>query len=156
MAVGSMPGSGLVWDNRALADLLRGPSGPVARMQIRNGQIVRRGAQRRVGVSKPPPLALGRQFHVRRPGTLRDSIVSRLVNEGGELVVYVGSYDPIALLHHQGTVPHEIHPRHRGGTLVFWSRKRGRITFVRDPAFVKHPGTRPNRYLTDSLFDLRF
>lgn len=146
-----MSGS-VVFDNKALAELLRGPTGPVARMQIQNGNTVKRGAQRRVGVSKPAPFALGRRFHVRRPGTLRDSIVSRLVQEGGELVVYVGSYDPIALLHHQGTVPHLISPRRPGGKLAFWWPKKNRITVL---PRVHHPGTRPNRYLTEALNDLR-
>lgn len=148
----------VVWDNKALADLLRGPTGPVARMQIRNGQTVRKGAQRRVGVSKPPPLALGRQFHRRRPGTLRDSIIARLIQEDGELVVYVGSFDQIAYLHHEGTPPHLIQPkatrrgrRARRVLVFYWPKVGGIVAFPK----VNHPGTKPNHYLTSALNDLR-
>ena len=52
-----------------------------------------------------------------------------------------------ALWHHEGTRPHVIRPRNArvlrfqvGGATVFATR-------------VNHPGTRPNRYLTDALRD---
>jgi hypothetical protein len=49
------------------------------------------------------------------------------------------------LMHHQGTRPHIIVPR-RAQTLRFYSR--GRIVYSK---LVHHPGTKPNRYLTDNL-----
>lgn len=58
----------------------------------------------------------------------------------------VGSTVKHARLHHQGTRPHVIRPHERGGVLVFGSR--GRTVVTRQ---VRHPGTKPNRYLTDNL-----
>jgi hypothetical protein len=61
------------------------------------------------------------------------------------LVATVGSGNRIALMHHNGTRPHFIRPR-RAQTLRFYSH--GRIVYSQ---LVFHPGTRPNRYLTDNL-----
>lgn len=132
-------------DPAAVAQLLRDPNGPMARKLLEDGEIVKMGARRRVGVYQPRP----GPTRARRPGTLRDSIIKRLAIEG-TLVVYVGSYDPIALMHHEGTVPHDIVPR-RATWLVFYSLRVGRVVYAKR---VHHPGTRPNRYLTDSLADL--
>lgn len=60
--------------------------------------------------------------------------------------IKVGGYTPYALLHHQGTRPHLIVPTRPGGSLVF--RKGSRIVHTK---IVRHPGTKPNRYLTDSV-----
>jgi len=60
--------------------------------------------------------------------------------------IKVGGYTPYALLHHQGTRPHLIVPNKPGGNLVFM--KGSRIVHTK---IVRHPGTRPNRYLTDSV-----
>lgn len=57
----------------------------------------------------------------------------------------VGSDNRIAYLHHEGTRPHIITPK-RANTLRFYSR--GRIVYTK---LVHHPGTKPNRYLTDNL-----
>lgn len=50
-----------------------------------------------------------------------------------------------ALLHHEGTKPHVITGK-RGRFMTF--SIRGRRVYTR---VVRHPGTRPNHYLTDSL-----
>ena len=60
--------------------------------------------------------------------------------------IKVGAYTDYALLHHRGTKPHIITPNKPGGTLVFRSGSR----IVRTP-IVRHPGTRPNHYLTDPM-----
>lgn len=60
--------------------------------------------------------------------------------------IKVGAYTPYALLHHQGTRPHLIMPNKPGGNLVFMKGSR-----VIHTKIVRHPGTRPNRYLTDSV-----
>jgi hypothetical protein len=57
--------------------------------------------------------------------------------------VKVGAYTKYALAHHQGTRPHIIVPNKPGGTLIF--RKGPRIIATK---IVRHPGTRPNKYLT--------
>jgi hypothetical protein len=51
----------------------------------------------------------------------------------------------IALMHHNGTRRHMILPK-RQNTLRFPSR--GKIVYA---AVVNHPGTKPNRFLTDPL-----
>jgi hypothetical protein len=64
----------------------------------------------------------------------------------GDLVAIVGSDRWYALLHHEGTRPHVIQPKNPMGVLRFV--KDGRVVFAR---VVHHPGTRPNRYLSDNL-----
>lgn len=78
-------------------------------------------------------------------GALKRSINYRLVKSSSGLGVRVGSDNRIALMHHQGTRPHIIVPR-KAQTLRFYSR--GRIVYSK---LVHHPGTKPNRYLTDNL-----
>jgi hypothetical protein len=138
------PGFGVTIDPRKLADHVRSASGPVFRQLFEDAEDVKREAQRLVGVHTPDPWGRPRD---RAPGTLRDSIVKRVVNEGGRPVVQVGSEDPIAELHHEGTPPHAIAAR-TAPMLVFWTAGNTRV--VRTPR-VNHPGTRPNRYLTDAL-----
>jgi len=142
----------VVIDNRALNQVLHGADGPVAKALLVAGDIVKAGARRRVGVYKRAPGDPLPRSGGRRPGTLRDSIVKRLVVGGPEGVkVLVGSEDPIALLHHEGTIPHKITAR-RKPFLVFYWPAAGKVIRIRS---VNHPGTQPNRYLADSLPDLR-
>ena len=58
----------------------------------------------------------------------------------------IGSDNKIAYLHHEGTKPHLITPKN-APQLVFMSR--GRIIRTQ---LVRHPGTKPNKYLSDQLF----
>lgn len=146
-------GSFVQIDAAALAQILAGPNGPVSRRLIEDGEIVKRGAQKRVGVYQAPPgaPAWATQRGGREPGRLRDSIVKRVTAAPGGIRVLVGSDDPIALIHHEGTDAHTITARRRP-FLVFWSAKLGRVVRTKR---VAHPGTKPNRYLTDALQDLR-
>lgn len=132
----------VVMDPAKLAELLRGPNGPVMRRLIQDGEAVKDRARQLVGVHKPVP----GERRTRRSGQLRDSIVKRIREPG---VVEVGSEDPIALLHHEGTPPHVITGNPR---LVFFWPKVGRV--VAFPK-VNHPGTRPNPYLVKALDVLR-
>ena len=143
-------GNYVAFHPEALAELLRGPDGPTGRMLLVKGELVKQEARRRVGVYAPPD-AFSASNRKRKPGQLRDSIVKRLAEEGGELACLVGSEDPIALLHHEGTVPHIIAARNKP-LLVFYWPKVGQVVGLER---VNHPGTRPNRYLTDSLSVLR-
>lgn len=140
-------------DPRLVADFVRSPQGPVFRQMSIDGDRVKREAQRLVGVYRPIPgdPFAARRMRKRRPGTLRDSIVKRITQVNGELTVLVGSDDPIALLHHEGTEPHEIRAR-RKPMLVYYSGRRR--TIVRAKA-VRHPGTAPNPYLVKALRVLR-
>lgn len=118
--------------------------GDVVRFMLQQGELVKQEAQRLVGVYQPPPAGPQR---ARRPGTLRDSIVKRFQVTSDGVVVTVGSEDPIALIHHEGTEPHTITARN-APTLVFWSERAGAVISVRQ---VQHPGTQPNRFLTEAL-----
>ena len=64
---------------------------------------------------------------------------------GDDIKVSVGSDDKIALIHHNGTRPHHIVPIN-GKALRF--NYRGRIVYR---THVYHPGTKPNRYLSDPM-----
>lgn len=133
-------------DPRALAELLRGPSGPVVRRVIVDAQLVKGEAKRLVGVHEPDPW--GRPLD-RPPGTLRDSIVVRFVTRGRDFVAQIGSEDEIALFHHEGTQPHVIVPV-KAPFLVFWQDGE-----VRYATLVNHPGTQPNRFLINAMAVLR-
>lgn len=65
-------------------------------------------------------------------------------SRGGVLGV-VTANNKIALMHHNGTSPHIIAAR-KAQTLRF--KSRGKIVYAK---VVRHPGTKPNRYLTDNL-----
>lgn len=78
-------------------------------------------------------------------GLLRDNIRWTLSHDPNGLVATVGAEVDYALLHHEGTRAHQIFPRTKS-TLRF--AKDGKIVYAR---MVNHPGTRPNRYLTDNL-----
>lgn len=60
--------------------------------------------------------------------------------------IMVGAKHKIAYMHHEGTKPHLIAPKRAGGSLVFM--KGGRVIVTK---LVMHPGTKPNRYLSDQL-----
>lgn len=119
-----------VVDQAGMDFLLRNPKGDVGVYLNKLGAKLSALAKAQVGVDT---------------GALRKSINYRVSRGGTGLVVTVGSNNRIALLHHQGSRPHIITPR-RAQTLRFYSR--GRIVYSK---LVHHPGTKPNRYLTDNL-----
>ncbi|QFG12310.1 Hypothetical Protein OBI_RACECAR_88 [Arthrobacter phage Racecar] len=88
---------------------------------------------------------LSRRQVGKKTRALERSISYKVVRDGRGLVAVVGSSNRVALMHHQGTRPHIILPK-RAKTLRFYSR--GRIVYSK---MVRHPGTKPNRYLTDNL-----
>lgn len=139
-------GAYVVMNPAALQALLESTNGPIARDLLRRANRVKKQAQVLVGVYEPPD-ARSAAARRRRPGTLRDSIVVRLARQGRGVAAIVGSEDRIALWHHEGTVPHVIVPR-RAKFLVFYWKRVGRVVFAKR---VSHPGTRPNRFLTDAL-----
>lgn len=126
---------GIRYDGRALAELLRGPQGPVVRHTQERAERIRQRAKRQVGVSADGS------------AHLRDALVTRTMHDSDGTFVGVGTFGGgvgYALYHHEGTRPHPIDPV-RGRYLVF---KVGGVTIF--ASHVDHPGTRPNRYLTDS------
>lgn len=117
-------------DKAAIKFLLRDPNGMVADHFHDLSRRTVRLAKRQVGVDT---------------GALKASIGYTLRATGAPIVSRIGSSNKIALLHHEGSVPHVILPK-KAQTLRF--KSHGRIVYAK---IVNHPGTKPNRYLTDSL-----
>lgn len=116
----------------ALAQLLSGPQGPVYQMALNRATLVQLAARRQVG---------------KKTHRLENSIVKRpTTGPNGQLVMLVGSELSYALVHHNGSRPHTIRPRNT--TRLVFMGKEGSLVFALS---VNHPGTRPNRYLTDNL-----
>lgn len=125
------PSAKVVISGEKLQRLLQEPNGFVAKDLIRRATNVQTAARRQVG---------------KDTRTLVKSIVKRFVQRRGKgLEIYVGSSENYALLHHEGTVPHTIRPIK--AKALRWTTVGG----VRFAKVVNHPGTKPNRYLTDSL-----
>jgi hypothetical protein len=99
------------------------------------GRLVVLAAKRQVGVDT---------------GALKGSIRMLHTRNAAGQYLKIGSDNKIALLHHKGSRPHLITPRAQHGMLRFHSG--GRVIYSRQ---VMHPGTRPNRYLTDNLKFIR-
>jgi hypothetical protein len=114
----------------ALDRLLNSPAGEVGKHLRRRGLLILAGAKGQVGV---------------KTGALRASLHMRHLRDTRGQYITVGSQLPYARMHHEGTRPHIIRPN-RAQVLVF--RTRGQIVYSQ---MVRHPGTRPNRYLTDNM-----
>lgn len=110
--------------------LTKSPDGHVGKFLRKRAVILQALAQRQVGV---------------KTGALKKSIRYQIVRDSKGLLATVGSGNRIALMHHNGTKPHIILPK-RAQTLRFYSH--GRIVYSK---IVHHPGTKPNKYLTDNL-----
>lgn len=110
---------------------LNEPRGAVGEFLEKRGRLMLMKAKAQVGV---------------KSGALQKSI--RVIHERGMLGQYlkIGSTLPYALLHHEGTRPHLI-TADDGRMLRFTSQ--GRVVYSRQ---VMHPGTKPNRYLSDQLW----
>lgn len=130
MALSPGPDSRIIIDGRALDRFLNGPDGVVTREVIRRASVVQEGGRARVGVDS---------------GRLRRSIVKRIVQTAGGVEVWVGSSEPHAYLHHEGTAPHMIY-----GSPLLVFEVNGVTIFTPQ---VDHPGTVPNPYLVDALHD---
>lgn len=127
--------------------LLNSPDGDTGRFLRKKAERVRDVAKAKVGVDT---------------GRLRRSIRvygHRRTTMGQK--IQVGSSVPYALLHHNGTRPHIITPNnHRflkfkpkgGGSGKGWNVLADGSVLARK---VRHPGTKPNRYLSDSVKYIR-
>lgn len=134
----------LVMDGARMSELLRSPHGVVGRHVIARASVFQGAAK-----AQAP----------RKSGCLQDSIVKRVEENPltGFLIRVVSdttSCSPQRISYsyyvHEGTEPHVI-AAHTGGLLsFFWPNGPdgpGQYFFQS----VKHPGTRPNRFLTDNL-----
>lgn len=117
-----------------LDTMLNEPRGLVGAHLAKRGAMIVAAAKRQVGV---------------RTGALRASIHMRHSRRGIGQAIQVGSPLKYALAHHEGTRPHLIVPN-RARVLRFSAG--GRVVYTHA---VRHPGTRPNKYLTDNLYLIR-
>jgi len=120
----------LIFREPTFDNYLNSPNGEVGRWLGRKGQKIETLAKMQVG---------------KRTLKLRASIHRRQFRDRNGQTMLIGSPLPYALMHHTGTRPHQITPR-RKQILRFVSKVR-----VVYSTRVMHPGTRPNRYLTDPL-----
>lgn len=137
----------LVFDETAMAELLRGPQGPVARDLERKGEIVAQGAKRRAPVS--PDGSNGRPS-----GYLRSQIYWQL--GGDEIGLYVDIHSPAktpdgapyGLFMEVGTAPHVIRSH---GPYPLRNARTGQVF----GPIVNHPGTAAQPHLRPAIEDLR-
>jgi hypothetical protein len=128
----------------ALDEILRSTDGPAVRNMMQRGEKLKDLARAQI--------PLGHVHGGSGYGNLRDSVVMRIMTppgSNGMPIVVVGSTHPIALIHHEGTRPHMIRPRYKKA-LRFPGATGGGYGWIFSK-WVAHPGTRPNRYLTDNL-----
>jgi hypothetical protein len=117
-------------DALGMAYVLRHPNGPVGTYITDRTKLLAILAKQQVGV---------------KTGALRRSIGFKVVSSVGGVVGTVTAADKKAIMHHNGTRPHTIFPVN-GQTLRF--PVRGKIVYAK---VVHHPGTKPNKFLTDNL-----
>jgi hypothetical protein len=124
----------IIFRRGPLDNLLNSPKGEVGRYLAERGTRILIAAKNQVGV---------------KTGRLKASINMRQYRSVGGQSLKIGSPLSYALIHHEGTRPHIITPN-RAEFLRFSSR--GRVVYTR---VVRHPGTKPNKYLADNLYLIR-
>jgi hypothetical protein len=121
----------IVWRDRTLDVELNQRAGMVGRHLHKRGTMVQNAAKMQAGV---------------QTGALKASI--NMVHERtmyGQMLT-IGSTLSYALAHHNGTRPHIITPKN---AKMLRFTQQGRVVYARA---VRHPGTKPNRYLADNLY----
>lgn len=106
------------------------PSGKIGRHLAAKGNLIVTAAKKQVGVRTE---ALRNSIHMRHSRDIRGQYVR------------IGSSLNYALVHHEGSKPHMIRA---DSAQVLRFVSRGKIMYAHS---VMHPGTEPNRYLTDNL-----
>lgn len=117
-----------------LDNFLNNPLGPVGKYMFAQALKIQQAARAQVGVDTGK---LKMSIHIRRERMMFGQKIE------------VGSPLNYALMHHEGTKPHVIMPS-RAKVLRFSAG--GRVIYTNK---VNHPGTRPNRYLSDNLYLIR-
>lgn len=132
---------GLVIDNANLEKLLRGPSGPVHRDTIRRVERYQLAVRRTLSNHS-------------KTGCLEKSVLKRILPDGTIIVISDTApcspdHKSYSLFVHEGTKAHIITPK-KAKVLAF--KIGGNLVFSME---VKHPGTKPIRFLTDNFLALR-
>jgi hypothetical protein len=120
----------VIWREPVVDHYFNSPSGEVGRYLNKKGKRILLAARAQAGT---------------RSGALRSSIHMRHYRDSRGQYILIGSNLPYAKDHHEGTKPRLIVPEKRK-TLRFFSK--GVLFFTEK---VRHPGTKPNRFLTDNL-----
>lgn len=118
------------FNDREIQRVLNSPEGNVSKYLVKKAIIITAKAKAQVGV---------------KTGALKKSIGWKYGRSLLGPYVEIGSSLHYAYLHHEGSRPHLIRPKR--AQVVRFSSKGSTIFAHR----VVHPGTRPNRYLTDNL-----
>ncbi len=117
--------------NRTELDhMLNNPRGSLGRELHRQGAQITQMARAQVG---------------KDTGRLMRSISYRVTRSGPGQTLEVSATARNALVHHEGSRPHYIMPNSQR---VLRFKTGGRVVYAQR---VLHPGTRPNRYLTDPM-----
>lgn len=135
-------------DPKGMAEFMRSPSGPVLRDLLRRADQLIGLAKQQVGVGSSPAKGSILGAGGNPQPHLRDTIVKRtdMSRPEGPVVMVGSDAAPKALIHHEGSRPHVIMPRR--ATMLRFVGRTGQVVFARK---VNHPGTKPNRYLSDNL-----
>jgi hypothetical protein len=121
----------LIIDGAAVQMMLHSPDGAVGRFMIGRAQVVQNAA-----IIQCP----------KRTNKLSESIVKRFYDSPAGFTVSIAALQPYAVFVHEGTKPHVINGN---PLLAFAWPKMGEGTFFFRS--VHHPGTKPNRFLSDNL-----
>lgn len=114
----------------SLDNFLNSPDGDVGRELSKRGRIIVTAAKRQVGVDT---------------GRLRESISMRHERVGAFQQIVITANASHALVHHEGSRPHVITPN---GPNLLRFQSKGRVIYTKE---VLHPGTKPNKFLSDNL-----
>ncbi len=131
----------LIIDGAVMESLLRGPDGAVSRFMMTRAEVVRRAA-----VIQCP----------KRTGKLSRSILKRSYEGEKGVNIVVGAYLPYAVFVHEGTKAHTIAAKNAPMLAFAWpsgpfGAKGMGGTGLHFYKVVHHPGTKPNRFLSDNL-----
>lgn len=133
-------------DNVAIQQYMKDGGGPVVHMLIQRGDLVKDAAKQQIRMGHIYAGLQGQGGGARQ--NLSDTVHSRLdLSPTDGPIISVGSdLAPLAIIVHDGSKPHDIVPR--TATVLRFMRPQGGVIFTKR---VRHPGTKPNRYLLDNL-----
>ena len=129
----------IVIDGAAVADVLRGPNGPVFKHLETRAVLFQLAARKQINT------AAGRDTK------LAATIVKRVEETAVGLSLHVIAQASYAYFYHEGTKPHTISAVNANVLAFFWPNgpQGAKMYFFRS---VNHPGYKGNKFFTDNLF----